>query len=178
MLAAMTSGSRWNVRSWIPRPPCDAKSRPTRRLETLQALRDAAAQEGVHFLERDKVQFGPTTILGAKLWTDFRLFGQSNQERSIVEAQLYMNDFKIITTSHGLEEPFARRPFEPRDTLRMHFETVCWLQDQLKDADPQHTVVITHHAPHSRSSHQRYVNDPLTSAYASDLEHLLGYSRY
>lgn len=26
--------------------------------EMLQALRDAAAQEGVHFLERDKVQFG------------------------------------------------------------------------------------------------------------------------
>jgi predicted phosphodiesterase len=143
----------------------------------LVRMRATANQMGVHFLERDTLELGGFRFLGTTLWTDFEFFGTHKREDAMAEAEIYMNDYKEVLTSVDLEAggtlEIARKA-RALDTIRLHKESVAWLVAQLAVDDPSKTVVITHHAPHKNSVHPRYTEDLLTTAYVSDLSHLLG----
>lgn len=153
----------------------------------LEDLRGEAEAKGVRFLERDRVEIGGVTFLGATLWTDFNLAEQ--QEFSMEEAYYGLNDFRRIRTwlPRGSEDAFMLRPgespsnprnFLPIDSAKIHAETVAWLRDELAAADPNRTIVVTHHAPHPSSIHSKYSGDKLNPCFASNLEHLMGRSRF
>ncbi len=155
----------------------------------LEDMRGVGYRDGVHFLERDQVTISGITFLGATLWTDFKLF--DDLEFSMEEAYYGLSDFGAIKTflPRGSEEayqigvypgqdPSRSRNFLPIDSAKIHAETVAWLRDELAVADPARTVVVTHHAPHRKSVHPKYQADGLTPAFASNLEHLMGRSRY
>lgn len=61
-------------------------------------------------------------------------------------------------------------------TQRRHRVSVAWLEEQLIGGDPSRSIVVTHHAPHPASIPAGYAGDPLTPAYASNLEHLMGHA--
>lgn len=150
----------------------------------LGTLRSVAEWQGVHFLERDMVTIQGITFLGTTLWTDFKLFGDDEDSVDLARAiaQREMNDFRTISTNLPLvddQEPSDRsRMFTPQDTINLHNESVAWLREELASADPAKTIVVTHHGPHLNSVHPKYRDNLLTPAFASNLEHLMGRSRY
>ena len=104
----------------------------------------------VHLLENESVMLDGVRFAGGTLWTNF---GGSQHYQNL--AQHGMNDFRVFSTN---------------DALRWHYETVCFL-DCLEPYE--RTVFVTHHAPSFLSVHPRYAGDPLNTAYASNLEHLM-----
>lgn len=62
------------------------------------------------------------------------------------------------------------RRFRPADARRIHTQSLGWLDQQLETARGRKVVVVTHHAPSPQSIRQRFRNDPLNPAFASNLE--------
>jgi Icc-related predicted phosphoesterase len=125
-------------------------------------LKAAAAGSNIHLLENDAVEIGGVLFMGATLWTDFGLLG--DVVLAEVTAQTGMTDFKRIRIS-----PSYRR-FSPADARRLHRQSLAWLAEQAGRVRDQKLVVVTHHAPSPRSISQRFQNDPLNPAYASNLD--------
>ena len=99
------------------------------------------------------------------LWTDFALFGEADRFFAMQQARQRMTDFSIIQ-NHG-------QRFTPEDAVRQHMASRDWLTAMLAEPFANKTVVVTHHAPSSRSVHPKYASDLLTPAFASNLENLM-----
>jgi Icc-related predicted phosphoesterase len=121
----------------------------------------------IHFLDDRAVVIGDVHFAGATLWTDFRLFNR-NPETSMWSAEKGMNDYKRINLS---KKPF--RKFKPIHAFRRHDASIKFLSESLGQADARKKVVVTHHAPSSRSISRYLRDDPLAPCYASDCEALI-----
>lgn len=133
---------------------------------TIAALREAAQNTSVRFLERDVVDFGGVRFLGATLWTDYRLRSNRTQRQLMEHAELCISDHRQIRTESGSY-------FSAVNALREHETSRAWLAAELARPYEGKTVVITHHGPHPLSVHPRYVGDPTNAAFVSDLSDLL-----
>ncbi len=125
----------------------------------------AQAPDHIHVLSDDQVIIGGVRFLGSILWTDFTLFGEADKFFAMQQARQQMTDFSIIQNGD--------RRFTPEDAIQLHTASRNWLKERLSEPFDGKTVVVTHHAPSSQSVHPRYANDPLTPAFASNLEYLL-----
>ena len=150
------------------------------------AMRDAAQSvDNVHYLNNGALidPDGRWRVLGTTLWTDFALFGATDDERaqSIAAAEKVMLDFRgliqvawpgtgngVTTTSAG-----APRDFTPADTLALHRHARAWLEAELAKPFSGKTIVVTHHAPHRLSLAARYANDWASAGFISDLSALV-----
>jgi predicted phosphodiesterase len=134
----------------------------------IERAREAAAKfDRVHFLERDRVILRKGTrevqVLGATLWTDYRLDGEADQWAAMERASAGLNDHKYIRN--------AGRRWRPKDALADHEQSAAWLKTMIDARKPcGTTVVVTHHAPSRRSIAPEYVRNALNSAYASNLD--------
>ena len=134
-----------------------------------QQLTTAAATTNVHLLENRAVELDGWTFLGCTLWTDFELKG--NAKISMLIARDMMNDYRIIRSSA------ANRTLRPTDTQEIHWKSVAWLKQELLLHDPARAIVVTHHAPSSRSEAPFHSKSSLTPAFASNLDALVAESR-
>lgn len=132
--------------------------------DVLSQLREEARRSDIHLLDKDEVTVAGVRFLGATLWTDFELHGSdlNSLGQAMHEAQYAIEDFRIVR--YGNEGPL--RPVHVR---QIHFEQVRWLNERLGKPVSEPTVVVTHHLPHRRSVHPRFVGQPCTPAFASDL---------
>ncbi|ACA89201.1 metallophosphoesterase [Burkholderia orbicola MC0-3] len=136
---------------------------------TLDKLRNLAQGTNIHFLENDAFVLGDVRFLGCTLWTDFKLYANNiSATRCIRDAQQAMADFRLIRATSSY------RRLYPADTVRRHELSRAWLRNTLSEPFEGKTVVVTHHAPSASSVDAEYEGDPLTPAYASDLEDLMG----
>jgi len=119
----------------------------------------------IHVLNDDQVIIDGVRFLGSILWTDFALFGEADTFFARQTARRQMTDFSIIR-HHG-------RRFTPEDAAQLHRTSRGWLASMLAESFDGSTVVVTHHAPSSRSVPPRYARDLLTPAFASHLEMLM-----
>ncbi|WP_070987917.1 metallophosphoesterase [Halofilum ochraceum] len=168
------AGVRWAAETWPTTPVVyvlgNHEHYTTRLGEALERARAAAAGTNVHVLERESVTVRGVRILGATLWTDLNLVGDPAFARAAL-GQAFP-DYKAIESPAG-------GPLRPVETEAIHHETVTWLERELDQTYAGPTVVVTHHAPSSRSLQQwdEWAGEsPYTaweSAYASDLERLL-----
>ncbi len=126
----------------------------------------ALAPGHIHVLDDDRVIIGGVRFLGSILWTDFALMGDADKSFAIQHAQQCMTDYSVIR-NHG-------RRFTPEDAMGLHKASREWLAASLAQPFDGKTVVITHHAPSSRSVHPRYAGDLLSAAFASNLEPMMG----
>jgi hypothetical protein len=106
-------------------------------------------------------------LIGATLWTDFRLYGTRIESMAIAEQQL--EDFRLIRVERG----YKLRPLRPSDTARLHDIGLVFLKKELGRPFDGVTVVVTHHAPSPRSIAAKFRSDQLNPAFASDLEKLI-----
>lgn len=125
----------------------------------------AQAPDHVHVLNDDQIIIDRVRFLGSILWTDFALFGEADRFFALQAARQRMTDFSIIQ-NHG-------RRFTPEDAIRRHTASRNWLASVLAEPFKGKTVVVTHHAPSSRSVPARYARDLLTPAFVSNLETLM-----
>jgi Icc-related predicted phosphoesterase len=78
-----------------------------------------------------------------------------------------MNDYKLIRRDPSYSK------LRTIDTYKIHQISKNWLQKSLEESKSYKNIVITHHAPSIKSVPQEYKNDPVASAYASDLEDVI-----
>jgi predicted phosphodiesterase len=133
-------------------------------------LHDRARRLGIYLLDNSGVELDGVRFLGTTLWTDFDLYAGEpghDAERSRLKAQMLMPDFRVI------EQPEGER-FTPEASQALHREALAWLETELARPFAGPTVVISHHAPLKACIPSRYWGDPLSAAFASHLEALMG----
>ena len=126
------------------------------------------ASAKTHVLENETVELSLAgeniRIIGATLWTDFRLFRNFQKHSNFAESN--MPDYVMI---RGSNEDLLT----PYETALRHSESRAYIRDGLQRPFAGKTIVVTHHLPSIRSIPQRYKTDPLTPAFASDCSDLL-----
>lgn len=61
----------------------------------------------------------------------------------------------------------------PAETVKWHMASRAYIAAELAKPFGGKTIVVTHHLPSLRSVHQRFKEDPLTPAFASNCDDLL-----
>jgi Icc-related predicted phosphoesterase len=138
---------------------------------TLEKTQLAAERLGVTLLENQDAVIAGVRVLGCTLWTDFRLFAGDDDVRMKLDAVRCadgLTDFRVIRVAGD-----GYRRFRPKDAGTIHRASVAWLKERLAVPFDGPTVVLTHHAPSKRSIPAGYAEDPLSAAYASNLDHLI-----
>ncbi|HNP36238.1 MAG TPA: metallophosphoesterase [Woeseiaceae bacterium] len=122
----------------------------------------AAAPANIHVLHNDTLELDGVRFLGSTLWTDFKLYGDGEAWFARQRAKQWMQDFALIRNDE--------RRFTPEDSVLLHEASKAWLEGELEKWFDGPTVVVTHHLPAATSVAKRYVNDPLSPAFASRLD--------
>jgi predicted phosphodiesterase len=122
----------------------------------------------VHLLDNDSVVIDGVRFVGAVLWTDFMLHGDSMAMigKCLHEAKLHMRDFSTIrfgSTGWML----------PADSVKLFRVSAMYLRETLAHPFDALTVVVTHHLPSMRSVATRFANDLMSAAFASNLDDLV-----
>jgi hypothetical protein len=136
------------------------------RMDSLLAeiYRDSRGSR-IHVLENDSVVVDGVRFLGATLWTSFEI-GRESGEPPVDDIARQLPDFQIIETPLGV--------FTPAMSRALHHTSRDYLERALEQPFDGPTVVVTHHAPHPRSIHPRFLNNPVNAAFISDLDRLMG----
>lgn len=118
------------------------------------------------FLENDRISFEDFTIIGATLWTDFKLFGEVESyfcEQSVKN----FSDFERIfyNDTHRISPHIVKNLFN---------KSYQYLDFALNNKTTDKNIIVTHFAPHFNSIHERYKNIYSSSYFASNCEALLG----
>lgn len=81
---------------------------------------------------------------------------------------------EIVTVQMGLTDcrriKYQGRGFTAHDYATLHQQSLSWLADALQQSQASHKVVVTHHQPTLRIADPRFVNSPINSAFAVDLD--------
>lgn len=131
----------------------------------LYKMKDSAQESNVHILENESISIDGITFHGATLWTDFELF--ENFEVTSYECEHKMNDYKLIRHSPSYSK------LKAIDSLKIHRESIHWLQKSLTESSTIKNVVITHHAPSIQSIATQYKSDLVSAAFASNLDEFI-----
>ena len=123
-------------------------------------LRSAIEGSNICLLENESIQIGDLTFLGCTLWTDFACW--PNPASAMQAAKKDLSDFHLIRSD--------RDWFQPEESVLYHQASLGWLREQLKAGDPARTVIITHHAPGTRSVPPCHAGSILNAAFVSHLE--------
>lgn len=135
----------------------------------LVQLRAETAGSNVRLLENDTVTIGAYRFFGATLWTDFRLFADQQVDAMLKakDPSRGMTDYRKIRTL-----PKYQR-LKPVNTLSRHSTSLGALKEFLAGGAREKSIVLTHHAPSSRSLLPAWEADLLSAAYTSNLELLI-----
>jgi UDP-2,3-diacylglucosamine pyrophosphatase LpxH len=132
-----------------------------------EQLRAAAAGSLVHFLQDTALVLHDIRFLACTLWTDFQLFGPAAASVARAQAADCMMDYRHIRHSP------TYRHLTPLDTQAAHQASMHWLESALAKPFPGPTVVVSHTAPSIQSLAPRWHSDPVSAAFASNLEALI-----
>ncbi|GAB0156908.1 metallophosphoesterase [Chryseobacterium sp. Alg-005] len=130
--------------------------------KTLNKIKEAAIGSNVIVLEDNFVDLDGIRFHGTTLWTDFSIFGDPMQYGMICQSA--MNDYKKIKRDPSYSK------MRTIDIFKIHQLSRMWLKESLTHSKDLKNIVITHHAPSIQSVPEHFKNDPVTSAYASNLE--------
>lgn len=138
-----------------------------RRQLQIQAAEAQLQGNPIYVLDNDDLEIDGVRFLGSTLWSDYQLFGSGAEMASAMnQARLYLMDHQHIRCS-----PEDR--FSTSQALALHNESVAWLTGELAKPYDGKTVVVTHHLPSQRSVAERFKNQPLSAAFASNLDSLV-----
>jgi len=133
--------------------------------ELIPALKREAKGSNVHVLENDIITIDDFVFLGCSLWTNFQLWPDARAAMSFANGE--MSDFGLIKKREG------NKLFDAEDSAKIHAASVRWLERQMSRHDPARTIVVTHHAPSSRSIPPQNAGNMLNAAFASNLDSLI-----
>jgi Icc-related predicted phosphoesterase len=122
----------------------------------------------LHLLSDTAVELGGVRFVGATLWTDYRIFGETNQAAVMNTCAKCMNDHRLIGWQ---KKPWLR--FRPQEAALLHHQSKIFIAETLALPFAGPTVVVSHHAVHWDSVHPRFRSDPVTGAFVSDQSELI-----
>lgn len=125
-----------------------------------ERLAKLSAVPGLHFLDDTAVTVDGVTVAGSTLWTDY---GHSSAAAEL--ARRAMNDHRYIKWT---KNPYQR--FLPSHATQLHAASRAFLSGVKAD------VVVTHHAPSSKSVHSRFAGSAINRAYYSDMDDIVAES--
>ena len=117
------------------------------------------------FLDNGRFVISDIQILGSTLWSNL-----NNQHPvTVIAAKQFLNDYSSIRRN---ESDFAT----VEDFLTLYNDSVEWLKTALHDnisKNVNKTIVLTHYAPSFSSVNPRFIGDPSTGAFCSNLDNLI-----
>ncbi|MBN2416623.1 metallophosphoesterase family protein [bacterium] len=137
--------------------------------EVHEKLERIASKGTLVFLNNGEHVLGGVRFIGCTLWSDFQFLGREKVKFAVIEAQHVMNDYRKIRM--GAREHY--RKMVPADSMRLHAESVRYLESRLKKPFDGPTVVITHHLPTPRSLYEEEQDEYIRAAYCSDMEDMI-----
>ena len=129
-------------------------------IHTLNDLKIQSKLHGIHFLENEAIEIDGVRFLGTTLWTNF-----DNNNEIMDYAALSMNDYNYIA--------YDGYVLTPEDILAIHNKSRTWLENKLGEEFNGKTVVITHHAPSTKSWYDNENSLHLYN-YCNRMEELIG----
>lgn len=136
---------------------------------TNRLLRDLSRDSKVTVLDCDEKRFGDVRILGATLWSDFRLAGDGAiRMQAMDDAVRFSRDFSRITADEEQHEVFT-----PHHCAALFERHAGWLGARLAEPFDGMTVVVTHFAPSPGSVAARFAGSPVNPCFVSDLDDLV-----
>jgi Icc-related predicted phosphoesterase len=132
--------------------------------EELEAARECARELGVHLLENGTVTFGRLRVIGATLWTDYSLFGESLRLPAMRTASETMRDHRRIKWDRN---PWKR--FRPQEAHMLHVRSRAYIEAELAKPHDGPTLVLTHHAAVVEALEPQLRGRMISAGYASDL---------
>ena len=142
--------------------------------------RKLAYLSNLYILEREIRVIDNVTFIGGTLWTDMN----NLDALTLFQIRGMMNDFRIITNSttpvnfRTQTGDFKTRvgKFSPEDSVAEHVKMKEYIQvvTAMLGQNPNKYVVVGHHSPSRRSTHEMYANDTIMNgAYSSDLDEFI-----
>lgn len=135
--------------------------------EARAELARQCADAGIRLLDPGVLDMGGFRVIGATLWTDFRLGGRYPLSADLAARR--MSDYHVIADDRS---GLPGKRLTPWITEREHGEQRAWIEGALGGAAAagREAIVVTHHAP-SAGSVARWRGDrALDPCYASNLE--------
>ena len=133
--------------------------------KVLNKLKTLVENSNIHVLENSFIDIDDIRFHGCTLWTDFTIFGDPMEYGIICQSS--MNDYKMIK-----RDPTYSK-LRSIDTYKIHQVSRKWLDESLQNSDKSKNIVVSHHAPSMQSVPEQYKKDPVTAAYASNIEELI-----
>ena len=136
--------------------------------ETRTRMATECAEAGIHLLDPGTIRVGGVRFIGATLWTDLLLEGMADEVGAHLRTSRGITDFLGAIQHHG-------RDFTTWESVERHRADRAFIEGELNRAeeDQERVVVITHHAPSSRSIRPWFEGDPFNCAFASDLDRVI-----
>ena len=142
--------------------------------------RKLAHLSNLYILEREIKVIDNVTFIGGTLWTDMN----NHDPLTLYHMRIMMNDFRVISNSaipvhfRTQEGEFKTRvsKFSPDDAASEHVKMKEYIQvvTAMLGGNPNKYVVVGHHAPSRRSTHEMYAHDTvMNGGYSSDLDEFI-----
>ena len=142
--------------------------------------RKLAHLSNLYILEREIKVIDNVTFIGGTLWTDMN----NHDPLTLYHMRIMMNDFRVISNSaipvhfRTQEGEFKTRvsKFSPDDAASEHVKMKEYIQvvTAMLGENPNKYVVVGHHAPSRRSTHEMYAHDTvMNGGYSSDLDEFI-----
>ena len=144
----------------------------------IQAMLDGNLLSNVYLLDRGIKVIDDVTFIGGTLWTDMN----NHDSLTLYHMRTMMNDFRIIANStepvhfRTQDGEFKTRvgKFSPEESVAEHVKMKQYIQSVVAGNHDTKYVVVGHHAPSRRSTHEMYANDTvMNGAYSSDLDEFI-----
>jgi predicted phosphodiesterase len=129
-------------------------------------------------LEREIKVIGDVTFIGGTLWTDMN----NSDALTLYHMRTMMNDFRVITNSatpvnfRTQEGEFKTRvgKFSPENAVEEHVKMKQYIKSVVQGNHDQKYVVVGHHSPSRRSTHEMYAHDTIMNGgYSSDMDEFI-----
>ena len=154
----------------------------TKNGQTLYISKHFSRTCPIKYLSNGIYEYRGMVIIGTTLYTDFELFGEDRADACENAAAHMMNDFKYCKMyesryKNGKKTYEKVKPFTTREHKKLFKVCVGYIRNRIaqmrRKKDNRPVVIITHHAPTIHSIADKYKNDPLSAAFASDLRWLI-----
>ena len=134
----------------------------------------------LYILEREIKVIDDVTFIGGTLWTDMN----NSDPLTLYHMRTMMNDFRVIQNSaipvhfRTQDGEFKTRvaKFSPEDAVTEHVKMKEYIQvvTAMLGENPNKYVVVGHHAPSRRSTHEMYAHDTIMNGgYSSDMDQFI-----
>jgi predicted phosphodiesterase len=124
----------------------------------------------LQILEQELAVIEAVTFVCGTLWTNMN----SGSQSTLRVTQGMMNDFRCVSNSHHPHHTGRPEKFTPLDSVHAHQNMLKYIEFVTEGQWYDKFVVVGHHAPSRRSTHERYAREKdMNGAFSSDLDYFI-----